>query len=293
MQRKAVVLLITLGFIAIITMLVLHTVSLTKQSFDELLDIKAENQMMLLITNFEDILKKQNAKDFRDNFMDQDIPIIDSKSGLNVTVHCKDLTTRFNLNKLLSCIIKTNNTQCAKPIVNYLDKKELSDYYLFLEMLKDTYDIDHKEGLGGSELAIEDMDFQEGNITSFKTISKIKDEYFKLLKDPKVLDITKEDFEKVFYFYEEIYKDNNLTTPPNQEVCLSLGYEESNQECQDSFNTVVNSSNSKPYDTNKTKSLIQCSIKLYNGDNINQTTFKYNLSDKNKEKKLESIDEFF
>jgi hypothetical protein len=61
---------------------------------------------------------------------------------------------------------------------------------------------------------------------------------------------------------------------------------EDSNEARGKFNQIINYFNN---DANKTKSLIQCSIKLLNGDQKSQITFKYNLEDGD----IKSVDEFF
>jgi hypothetical protein len=181
--------------------------------------------------------------------------------------------------------LECSKSICKEPLRKYLELKGLSDYYFFVELLQNTYN-------KSSDLSYDIENFQDGNITSFKTIEKLKKYYFENIKDIKVFNITKESFQKVFYFYDipSTYKsspDYNITdkdTIPQEIVDLVEVADSS--EAKDKLNKIINNFKN---DTDKTKSLIQCSIKLLNGDQKSQITFKYNLEDGD----IKSVDEFF
>jgi hypothetical protein len=260
----------------------MNSIHISKRGFDNLVEVKSHRQLIQLMDDIIKITRTIPKQILKQEILDRgDIPILDSKSGLNITINCIDLKTRFNLNKLLEC----SKSICKEPLRKYLELKGLSDYYFFVELLQKTYD-------KSSDLFYDIESFQDGNITSFKTIEKLKKYYFENIKDIKVLNITKESFQKVFYFYDipSTYKsspDYNITdrdTIP-QEIVDLMEVEDSN-EARGKFNQIINYFNN---DANKTKSLIQCSIKLLNGDQKSQITFKYNLEDGD----IKSVDEFF
>jgi len=295
MKKKAVVLLITLGFITVITVLIMQTVTLSKSSLDDLTKVKTQNQLMLYMTNVTKLLKNQKADDIRDYLLDQEIPVFDEKSGVNLTVKCQALDDKLNLNRLLSC----NNTKCDEIIKRYAKDKELADEDYFLALLKDTVaPLEAGERRAGSRIVIDDKTFSDGCILNYKTIKQIQDKYYQELKDPNIYKINKDEFLDIFYLSDLKLKDGN-NSEPNDAVSKVLGCYENDDACQKEFNNINNSlkkitrcSTSKNNQTIQTKDLIQCKVNLYTGDESHSIVFKYNLNHKAK-KRVVSIDEFF
>ncbi len=290
MVKKAVVLLITIGFIGILSALILQTVTISKSSFDELINIKEENQLILLLKDIDNILKKQKAQDIKQYFIDQTIPIIDKKSGLNMTINCIDLNNRLDLNKLLKC----KEDSCKEVVLKYLDTKELDDSEYFYKLLRDiSKKSDNNEFM--------DDEVYQGDIVNFVSIQKVKDKYLKQIRDARVEKITKEDFKQVFYFFDKKTKESNISEKiKSLPSCKLLGFiSEDSDECIEYLNNIknvlnkkVNPKKSKSKKVIQTKDLVECSLKLYQEDNIHQIIFKYNLSSKSKNK-IVSIDESF
>jgi len=293
LKKKAVVLLMTLGFIGIITVLVLQTLSLSKKSFDELMDVKSQNQLLVYFENLQDILKNQTVENLKDVLLDQgQIPISDEKSGVNISFSCKALDSRIDLN---SCV---KSKECREIIKEYAKKNNLADSDFFVALLQDT--VDPKEGeerMSGSRIIIDDKSFSDGCIVSFKTIQKIKDKYFHQIRDPKIYNIKEDDFLDVFYLSDKKLDHESNETEPSDSVKLYLDCYE--KECQDKFakinlslNKTTSCKNSENNQSIQTKYLIQCNISQYIGDKTHTIVFKYNMQ-KNTKKRVVSIDEFF
>jgi hypothetical protein len=297
LTKKAVVLLITLGFITVITVLIMQTVTLSKSSLDDLTKVKIQNQLMFYMINVTNLLKEQKADDIRDYFLDQEIPVFDEKSGVNLTVKCQALDDKLNLNKLLSC----NNARCDEIIKRYAKDKELVDEDYFLALLKDTVAPLKAavERRTGSRIIIDDKTFSDGCILNYKTIKQIQDKYYQELRDPNIYKIKKDDFLDIFYLSDLKLKEDGNDSKPNGAVSKVLGCYENNDACQKEFkninkslNNITNCSTNKNNKSIKTKDLIQCKVDLYINDEIHSIIFKYNLNQKVK-KRVVSIDEFF
>jgi len=297
LRKRAVVLLITLGFITVITVLVMQTVSISKSSLDELMQIKTQNQLLSYVLDMQKILKSQNPDDIKEYLVDKgDIPIFDEKSGVNISFSCISTDSRLNLNRLLLC----ENVKCNEIIKRYARDKELVDEDYFLSLLKDTVNpLKAGERRSGSRIVLDDPYFSDGCILNFKTIKKIEDRYFKELRDPNIYKIKKDEFLDIFYLSSKKELDNN-ESEPTDEVSKVLGCMENDDSCAKEFNTIkdiINASLKKTTtcsssDNNKTiqtKYLIQCNVKLYKGDDTHSMVFKYDL----KQKRVVDIDEFF
>jgi len=292
-KKKAVVLLITLGFIGVITVLILQTVDLSKKSFDELMEVKSTNQLLVYMQNLEDMLKDKNIDDLKDVLLDKgDIPIFDEKTGVNLTLSCKALDSRIELNH---CI---KSKECLEVLRRYAKEKELSDEDFFIALLQDT--VDPKEAgerSPGSRIVIDNRTFSDGCIVNFKTIEQIKDKYFHDIKDPNIYKIKEDDFLDVFYMSDLKLRFDENNSEPVQSVQKYLDCYDG--DCQDRFskinislNKTTSCKNSENNQTIQTKYLIQCKISQYSGDKVHAIVFEYDLQ-KNKKKRVVSIDEFF
>ena len=289
----------TLGFIAVLSALIFQTVSISKSSFDDLMDIKVQNQELILMDDLINIINKFDAKDFKDNFVDQDpIPVMDEKSGLNLTIECQSLDKRFNLNQLLMC----KKDICNNVIREFAKKYELVDEDYLLALLKDTVNFHDNERASGSRISFYDKTFSDGKIINYKTITQIEDYYYHELKDENIYKIKKEDFLNVFYLFDKKL-DGNVTSSPTDEVCEVLGFKDDKESCKTEFikinssikktlNKGTKSKASKKNHPIKTNNLIQCTVNYYKGDESHSVVFKYDL-DKKSKKRVVSIDEFF
>ncbi len=282
MKKKAVVLLVTLGFIATITAIVLQTVSISKKSLDDLMGIKRQNQLMLVLKDSTKIIDTINQKGMLEYFLDQDIPpFSDKKSKLTFSFTCKNLSNRFDINKLLDC----KSYQCKEVFLNYAKENNLDDEDFFYKLLKNRKkNMPHKK------------------LVNFVDIQKIKDIYLKEVQDFDIEKITKSNFYDVFYFLDKDSSDTNTTAQPESKVCKILGYEKVGDDCTNNFHLIIknypkpykkqNTRKSKNSEKNKlfyTKNLIECKINLYNGDIVDEAIYKYDI----KTKKIVGIDEFF
>ena len=264
MKKRAVVLIVTIGFIAILTALILQTVSISKTTLDDLMIVKRQNQLMLLMQDSIKIINQMN-NDFIDAFVEseEELPIQDEKSGLSLTLSCSYLKSKFDLNKLIKC----NNQQCKNIIIDFAKKYELGSESYFLELLQKNYPF-----------------------PTLKKINKIKEIYLDETRDFYINKITPKEMAKYFFVI-----DANTTTTisdlePTSSVCELLDMKENKDECKKKFQkTVKLYIENNQTNQNNIKDLIKCKINLYNGDYTNSVIFKYNKP----KKKIVSIDEFF
>ncbi len=266
MKKKAIVLLVTIGFIAIITAIILQTVAISKSSLDDLMSLKRQNQMMLLINDAKKILENKDLVDYLTE-NETKIPIQDQKSGLSLTFSCVSLKTRFDLDKLLNC----PKTECKNIIIDYANKHDLGSDTFFYELLKK-----HK-------------------INSLNDLKKIKELYLADTRDFYIENITKDDFEKYFFVSDlNISYAKDYKYAPSKDICKLFDLSDDDQGCKSRFQTIIKNfipPKGKKTSTKQTniKNLIKCKINLYNGSQENGAVFKY---DTNK-KEIVSIDEFF
>jgi len=298
LKRKAVVLLITIGFITIITALVLQTVNISKSSLDTFNLIKIQNQLQRYMLDLVDSLKAQSPDDVLEYFTDQgEVPIFDEKSGVNLTISCKSMASRINLNRLLLC----DNVKCNEIIKRYAREKELADEEYFLALLKDTVNpLEAGERRAGSRVVLDDKKFSDGCVLSFKTIKQLEDRYYKELKDPNIYKIKEDEFLDIFYLTDKKLQEDLNSSSPTDEVSKVLGCIDNDKECESEFKSIkeiikaslknkTTCSIGENNQTIQTKYLIQCYVKSYHDSIDHDIVFKYDL----KKKRVVDIDEFF
>ncbi len=209
-MRRAVVLIMTLGFIAVVTALVLWSLSTTQKEFDKVAKIDAQNQFNILFKDFTKMIQTFdiNSTDALELFLSITIPpITEPKSGVTVTYSSESLMDRLNLNNLLYRLSKpARNTPdeeekpiLARAIYRFFEQFELSDAETMFALLVDTIDMDTISRGGNTEIADEDYDFRQGAIYSFEQFERIKERYYEITKDENIFKISREEFEKYFY----------------------------------------------------------------------------------------------
>lgn len=263
MKKKAIVLLVTIGFIAIITAIIMQTVSISKSSLDGLMSLKRQNQMMVLINDAKKILENKELVDYLTK-NETKIPIQDQKSGLSITFSCIALKNRFNLTKF----VDSNNT-CKQVVKDFASSHDLGSEDTFFNLVK--------------------------SMKNIQDLKKIKEDYLAETRDFFIENITDEKFEKVFFVSDlNTTISNNIDTNASEEICKLLNV--SDEDCKKKFENILKNClprarTSDANSTNQTniKNLIKCKINLYNGSQENGAVFKY---DTNK-KEIVSIDEFF
>ncbi len=213
--RRAVVLLLTLGFIAIITALVLYGVTLSKKSFDQVTSIEADNQFYVAFSDMLALVKRlRENRDLNDteklSFLLDEFslpPITEPKSGITIGFIPETYMNRLNLNAILKRLVQSDEkesdgqeTLLLVPLERFFRFYEISDIPLLLDIMKDTIDPDLIERSGYSEIADENFDFRQGRIYSFDHLKQIFDRYYRISRDERIYKIDEEDFTKDFYF---------------------------------------------------------------------------------------------
>ncbi len=216
--RRAVVLLITLGFIAMITALVLYQVTLSKETFDQVAQIEAENQFNVAFADMTGLIRTlRTNKELNDSeklsiLLDDFTlpPLTEPKSGLTIGFETRSYMNRLNINAMLQRLIDAERSDASQEpeeigtimavLQRFFARFELADFRQLLDLMMDTVDRDDSERSPYSEIASDRKGFMQGRIYSFRHFKKIMDRYYRLTHDPNVYKITREAFETYFYF---------------------------------------------------------------------------------------------
>ncbi len=212
-MKKAIVLMMTLGFIAIITALVLYTLSISQKSFLTVSSIDVQNQFSLAFKDFNKILK-EITKDIKkpeelDMLLGMDIPpLTEPKTGITVGFEMDSYMKKINLNALLvqllpaegNCDLNLSTEILCRPLERFFDQYEIRDKRLMMDIMLDTVDKDDMELGGETEIGSEDIDFAQGRIYSYNHLEKIFKRYYQLSSDKNIFKLGRDEVEEVFYF---------------------------------------------------------------------------------------------
>ena len=213
LMKKAIVLMMTLGFIAVITALVLYTLSISQKSFTTVADIDAQNQFSLTFKDFTAILKEMTKEvktpQALDMLLSVDIPPFpEPKTGLTVGFEMESYMKKLNLNAILTqllpaegnCDLNLSTEILCRPLERFMDRYEIQDKRLMIDLMLDTVDKDDMELGGETEIAADDIDFAQGKIYDYHHLKKIFDRYYALSSDKNVFKLTRDAVEEVFWF---------------------------------------------------------------------------------------------
>ncbi len=308
-MKKAIVLLMTIGFIALISALVLISLSISKKSFDQVVYLDARNQFSVVFKDFVKMLddgsEKVKTKEELDLFSSLVLPpMIEPKTGVEFGFFIESQMGKLNINYILDQMRLDENGSkleyLERPLVNYFTKFELKEQRTLINILRDTVDKDDIELGVYSEIVSEDFDFRQGKIYSFKHLQKIFDHYNKISFDANIYKITQEIWEESFYFGDTNASKQFLDCDKMQGVANiltgNLYPDASGRNFCNEFNQT------EEYDLKKLKEiyniasfdkkreyLLKCNI-IFNTENFKRNvTFSYDI----KEARISNIDKNF
>ena len=308
-MKKAIVLLMTIGFIALITALVLMSLSISKKSFDEVVYLDARNQFNIVFKDFVTMLKSNSQKiktqDDVEMLLGLFMPAMkEPKTGIEFGFDLESQMGKLNVNYILDQLrLDVNGTktdELERPFLNYFTNFELKEPRLMLDIMMDTIDEDDRERGAYSEIAAEDFDFTQGKIYSYKHLKKIFNRYYKSSHDNNIFKIKQDVWEEAFYFGDtnkskQLLDCHQLTNTPTINLITENLYPEYQEMdfCKEVDSAEDLKRLKKIYnisDFNKTNQyLIQCTI-VFNSENFKRNVkFDYDI----KSGKVSNIDKNF
>ncbi len=308
-EHKGIVLLMTLGFIAVITALIMWSVSISKSRFDSVVRIDAENQFGVVFKDFSKFITQFdiNSSEGLEMLLAFDLPpIMEEKTHIGLGFHPASLMDKLNINYILAALVnhETNTTKrgedpfLLRPLEKFFSQYELSDPATMIDFLLDTVDKDDFERASYSEIATDDFDFREGKIYDFNHFKKIRAYYFKSTRDKNVFKITRGEFEKYFYFGEPEDKPLLDCSSPYVAPAMSLIVADEmmiNKEsdfCHEANTTQMHTLkeiyNISQFE-NKKKYLVKCILNLDKENRMREISFDYDIHSK----RISNIDKNF
>jgi hypothetical protein len=324
-MKKAIVLLMTLGFISIISALVLWSLNISKDRFDKIVYIDAENQFGIVFKDFVKIInqntKEINSTDDLDNFLSIGMPAIaEAKTQVGLGFIVESKMDKLNINYILSTLVahEANDTRnedddyLLRPLVRYFrDKHELSNPDLMFDFLLDSVDKDDMERGSETEIANEDIDFEQGKIYSFNHLKKIFNKYYQESRDKRVFNISRSEFEEYFYFGDikqgmfdsgrcgegcsdckamELLVEDGDTIEPQNEECSEIfkDRKKDDQPMEETLKEIKKIYNISQFN-NKSKYLVKCIVTFDTSEYRRDISFDYDIGSAG----VENIDKNF
>lgn len=200
-MKKGIVLIVTIGFITILTALITYMFSISDRIFHQAEKVEAKNQSAILYADVKAIMdtyvKDINDSDALSALLLGTPPFYDKQSDLSLHVKIESLSNKININSIL---IKN---KIDPNIVEFLEKVSevynILDASFLIDLVLDTIDEDDIMRQAMSEISLENTKFSNSriiNMSHFETLIKY---YVSIANDENILKVP---WEKLIYFGE-------------------------------------------------------------------------------------------
>ena len=287
MKKKAVILLITIGFIALMSVFILTSISIFENSLKNVSQIERIERFNVLFSDIVAILNKK-VKHIKDS-LDLDMflgaypPFIDPKGKVSMQIVIEPKVNRININNLLykGRVDFVTKAFLQKVLLRY----EVSDEDYFIRLLLDTLDYDESERGANTEIVLKNSNFINGKIENKKHFDKILDYYVSVTNDENIKKIP---WERLIFFGERDKKyilDCDRMYPELVEVLFGM---KTSVTCKDIKNMGISAFNYSSYKRGVDYPL-ECRVAFKIDDKIEKVKFDYNL----KTHKVSNIEKYF
>ncbi len=287
MKKKAVILLITIGFIALMSVFILTSISIFESSFERVQKIENINRFNVLFSDIVAILDKK-VKQIKssldlDSFLGLYPPIIDPKGSVAMQILIEPQVNKININNLFykQKVDFVTKAFLQKVFLQY----EVSDGDYFIRLLLDTLDYDESERGANSEIVLKNPDFINGKIENKKHFDKILDYYVLVTKDEN---IKKVPWDKLIFFGERDKRYILDCDRMEMELVEVLFGMRTSITCKDLKDMGLSAFNYGSYKKGVDYPLT-CKVAFKFGDKIEKVKFDYNL----KTHKVSNIEKYF
>lgn len=220
MSRNGVALLITVLMLAIFSILVLKSFSISNQFINDNNEIRLLAQSNRLLLDSKKIVKEalkdlNSTEAFEFLFLK---PFVIPNQNFVLTFTFSPLDNGLNINKLVTS--SKRNEDFITIFENILSSYNVQDVQFFTDLILDTIDTDETERSYGSEIILKDKFFTNSKIYSREHFDKIVN-YYVQMKDDK--NIYKIDWRKYIRFDEDAI-DINFASIELLKILLSNPY---------------------------------------------------------------------
>jgi len=198
-MKKGIALLITIGFIVILTTLIAYIFTLSSRVFDEVNNVQKRDQSSVLFSDVKKLLdsyagKIENDKDFS-TFLLGTPPFYDDKSGLGLEVEIKPLSDKININSIF--INKKADINLVQFLQNICETYNILDPSFFISLILDSIDEDSVEREALSEISLHKIKYSNGSIYDKAQFEALENYYTDVVQDKNIFNVP---WEQLIYF---------------------------------------------------------------------------------------------
>ena len=201
-MKKGIALLLTLGFIAILSALIAFVLSLTNRVYDEVNSVHIKNQSSILFSDVKKLLDSYSDQIENDNdltnFLRGAPPFYDTKSKLGLNVEITPLNNRININSIL--IDKKTDKNLIQFLRNVCEKYNILDPNFFISLILDTIDKDSLEREALSEISLQNLKYSNGAIYDMDQFTLLEKYYASTVQDKNIFKVP---WKQLIYFGEK------------------------------------------------------------------------------------------
>lgn len=190
-MKKGIALLITIGFIVVLTALIAYIFTLSNRAFEEVNSVEKRDQSQVLFSDVKKILDSyvgeiEDDKDFS-NFLSGTPPFYDSKSGLWLEVEIKPLSDKININSIL--VNKKVNKNIVLFLQNICETYNILDPNFFISLILDSIDEDSVEREALSEISLHKINYSNGSIYDKSQFKVLENYYADVVQDKNIFSV--------------------------------------------------------------------------------------------------------
>ncbi len=276
-MKKGIALLITLGFLTILSGLIAYIFTINQKSFELASQIDSFNQDSILFVDIKKMLdsyvKDINSSGDLSNFLVGLPGLKDEKNDLFLEVKISALNGKININSLL--VNKKIDKSLTGLLIDICNRYNVLDSDFLISLILDTIDLDDVERVAQSEISLVDVKFKNGKITNSRHFKQILNYYTNIVKDTNAKRVPWDEI----IFFGEVKKDILDCDRLENDIVLSLGYDPNRfTGCQD----LNDSKNLEKYNLSSFNKKNDYFVKVDLGYSIeegklNSISFNYNL----------------
>ena len=198
MMKNGIALIITLGIIAIITAIVLNSITLIDKSFQQTSKVQSLIQNQLILTHMQKALNQLSSEITEPaalQAMMGEFPGLSDDDGKFILgFSLRPAQAKTNINGIFNEDNKTLNPAYKELLFTILNLHEVLSPDQMIALIADTIDLDTVDRSSETERINLEVDFSNGAIKSFDLLYKLSQTYAKELKDPNIMQVKWEEY---------------------------------------------------------------------------------------------------
>ena len=192
-MKNGIALIITLGIIAIITAIVLNSITLVDKSFQQTNKVQSLIQNQLVLTHMQKALDQLTGKisdpDALQALMGEFPGLSDDDGKFILSFSLRPVQAKVNINAIFKEDNKTLDPAYQQYLYTILNFYEVLSPDQMIALIADTIDLDTVDRSSESERINNEVDFSNGAIKDFDLLYKLSHTYAKELKDTNIFNV--------------------------------------------------------------------------------------------------------